>query len=72
MAHLVECPPPTPEAWIQSPLQAAGEAGLFGIHICSDILVLCISSAESTWVIQINTSKEATIVLISLLLHGTR
>ena len=48
MAHLVECPPPTPEAWVQSPLPVAGEAVFFYIHICSDILVLCVSSAEST------------------------
>ena len=28
MAHLIGCPPPTPEAWVQSPLLAARVVGL--------------------------------------------
>ena len=51
VASTVECPPPTPGAWVQSPLPAAGVIRLFGIYIYSDILLKCLSSAESTCVI---------------------
>ena len=45
VAHPVGCPPPTPEAWVQFPLQAAGVIKLFGIYI---YVLICLSSAEST------------------------